>query len=424
MTHSQMNHVSHRADVDVDELNQRFYSRYTYPWPARQFDRFADDTLGTRLLSHELGYYDSLRLPADAAIWVAGCGTNQAIFTALRFPRALVIGTDLSEVSLEVCATTAGQLGLTNLELRQESIVNSRYDASFDYVICTGVIHHTADPRRCLDRLAAAMRPDGLLELMVYNRFHRTATTSFQQGLRLLVPDAEGLEAQMEVVQQLAYDEHGAGGSVKALLHEFRGAPEAMIADTFLQPVERSYTVDGLVEMLKGAGLDLLLPCANQFDRAGGRLDWELCLPAGRARDVYEHLEDRRRWQVTNLLRAEASPMLWFYVGKDSSDTTRRNQQDAHDAFLAAQFTPIPAPAARHQWSRSGYREVAAPDVTRRPAEQTQKLIDDLRQCEGSVSMKALLEGRGIDTRSRATVARWRTQLATPSFPFIVSTQP
>jgi hypothetical protein len=62
--------------------------------------------------------------------------------------------------------------------------------------------------------------------------------------------------------------------------------------------------------------LDFVLQCVNQFDTDRDRYDWNLRIPSGPLRSVYEELEDVQRWQVTNLLQMEESPMLWFYLRK------------------------------------------------------------------------------------------------------------
>jgi len=59
--------------------------------------------------------------PGGGRVWVAGCGTNQAVITALMFPGARVLGTDLSEASLEGARRNADQLGVANLELHAGS---------------------------------------------------------------------------------------------------------------------------------------------------------------------------------------------------------------------------------------------------------------------------------------------------------------
>src|SRR5438105_2480351 len=61
-----------------------------------------------------------------------------------------------------------------------------------DYVVCTGVIHHNADPQPTLEKLVAALKPGGILELMVYNRFHRLVTSSFQKAIRIFAEEKGG----------------------------------------------------------------------------------------------------------------------------------------------------------------------------------------------------------------------------------------
>ena len=81
--------------------------------------------------------------------------------------------------SLVVCQSTASQIGIRNLALENKSINDVNYKEEFDYIICTGVIHHNADPIGTLNKLAAALKPDGILELMVYNYCHRFQTTEW-----------------------------------------------------------------------------------------------------------------------------------------------------------------------------------------------------------------------------------------------------
>lgn len=157
----------------VDELNRRFYGRFPFPWSPAALERVGDPTLEAKLMNQSIGLWDRCEIPADGRIWVAGCGTNQAVTTALKFPHAHITATDLSSPSLEIGVTNAGLMGLTNIDFRRQSINEATYAQEYDYIICTGVIHHNADPGPPLARLRAALKRRGVCELMVYNRFHR-----------------------------------------------------------------------------------------------------------------------------------------------------------------------------------------------------------------------------------------------------------
>src|SRR5205823_1087676 len=97
---------------------------------------------------------------------------------------------------LGLAERTANELELQHVSVREESIVDAGYEESFDLIICTGVIHHNRDPGLALEGLAEALKPDGIIELMVYNRFHRGVTSAFQRAVRILnrSPAGEGDE--------------------------------------------------------------------------------------------------------------------------------------------------------------------------------------------------------------------------------------
>src|SRR5688572_30644396 len=143
----------------IDQINSEFYNRFPFPWKPASVERTSDPDFARVMLNQNLGDWTHQLVPANPRIWVAGCGANQAAITALHFPRSTVRGSDLSPSSLQICASTVRDFGCTNLELRNESINDVSYDQEFDYVICTGVIHHNADPESTLRKLATALKP-------------------------------------------------------------------------------------------------------------------------------------------------------------------------------------------------------------------------------------------------------------------------
>ncbi|HYK42917.1 MAG TPA: methyltransferase domain-containing protein, partial [Thermoanaerobaculia bacterium] len=212
----------------VDAVNAEFYGRFQFPWRPMVFDYVTDPDFERVMLNQSLGSWDHSMVPRQPRIWVAGCGTNQAVFTALRFANAAVSGSDLSTTSLETARATGKMLKLTNLSLRQESLNNVRYQDEFDYVICTGVIHHNADPGAPLLRLARALRPDGVLELMVYNRFHRRMQTAFQKVIRLLGGGSETLnfESELQLARRIIRGMTAQNEMAKFLQH-YKDCPES-----------------------------------------------------------------------------------------------------------------------------------------------------------------------------------------------------
>src|SRR2546426_2580694 len=102
----------------VDALNAKFYGDFPYPWPPMVFESVADASLFRQMLAQDVGDWSNEFLPGKGMrIWVAGCGTNQAVFTALKFPSATVVGSDLSAPSLELAERSAKNLGLHRIAM-------------------------------------------------------------------------------------------------------------------------------------------------------------------------------------------------------------------------------------------------------------------------------------------------------------------
>lgn len=409
------------SEAEVDRLNAGFYGNIRYPWPPYYFERLGERRFWADMLDQDVGRWGRPVLPRDGArIWVAGCGTNQAVITALMFPDAQVVGTDVSSGSLEVAERNARQLGVSNLELRTESIYQAAFVEEFDYVICTGVIHHTADPGRALERLARAQRPAGVMQLMVYNRYHRTLTTALQKAVRtLLGGDGYAYEAEMEMARQFVHGYTGPG-SMGAWLAEYRDMPDAQLADSLIQPVECSYTVESLDRMAGEAGLELLAPCPNAFDAAKGSLHWEIELGAPGLQRAYDALPDARRWQVSNLLLQESSPMLWFYLQRRDSPHPRQSTRQLCERFLQSRFTPNRTVRMVHMSGPGGTykatpdREVPFPAW--RGKGDAQRVFEAL---DPQLPLRATLDRLGIPTGDLRVVNRLRVLLASSAFPFL-----
>jgi len=261
------------------------------------------------------------------------------VITALKYPEAHVLGTDISLPSLETSEDSALQLGVENLELEEKSLNSATYEEEFDFVICTGVIHHNADPAVPLKRLAAGLKPGGVMELMVYNFYHMLLQGAFQTAIRGLCGDGASMsmEEELKTTRELirSFPERNL---MADFLNQFANAYESDLADNLLQPVMHSYTIETFVEMLDEAGLELLLPCVNQFDRTDNRLSWNMRFDDSSLQKRYEAMEDAKRWQLSNLLLFERSPMLWFYVQRKDSSFSRKSERQVCEEFLANRF--------------------------------------------------------------------------------------
>jgi 2-polyprenyl-3-methyl-5-hydroxy-6-metoxy-1,4-benzoquinol methylase len=404
----------------VDELNANFYGRFPYPWLASKFEYLHDLRFQTDMLNQAIGDWGHDVVPPDAKIWVAGCGVNQAVFTALKFPQASVVGSDVSSTSLELCTETARQLGIKNLELRQESLNHVTYQGEFDHVICTGVIHHNADPQATLEKLSQAMKPTGVMELMVYNRFHWVIPVAFQQAVRTLCSSQDELNFETELsVTRRIIEDVPKGIMLSRYLSRYNSAsPEAMIADELLQPVIYSYTVESLEDMAAKCQLEMLMPCLNQFDKETGNFSWNMNFSDPVLRDLYESLPDTRRWHIANLFLMESSPMLWFYMQRTDGGRPRKTERVICEEFLDTVFARSSTTQKyflrdEEEKYRLSPNEMQFPIAV--PDPSVRKIVEAV---DGRTAMREIFARLGLQTNFH-TVNQARMKLTTPIFPHL-----
>ena len=127
---------------------QDFYERYPYPRPIdslEDYRRHWQDRQRRRADYHLFWPANSFR--ESYSILVAGCGTSQAAKHAMRWPEASVTGIDFSATSVRCTEELKGKYQLNNLSVRQLAIERvGELAASFDQIVCTGVLHHLPDP--------------------------------------------------------------------------------------------------------------------------------------------------------------------------------------------------------------------------------------------------------------------------------------
>jgi SAM-dependent methyltransferase len=406
-----------KRNEDVDEINKEFYSKFSYPWKPISFQSFPDIGL-SNILNNDFGYYEKPRIPQNAKIWVAGCGTNQAIITALRYPKSQIIGTDVSSGSLHICQETSSNLNLKNLTLLEKSINDSNFENEFDYIICTGVVHHNADPSFTLGKLSKALKNEGVLELMVYNYYHRILTTATQKAIGYLTNSTKDLSYKFEMANKLI-EKYPYKNIMFGFLQYFKGVSEAELADALFQPVEYSYTVESLNIMLNNCNLEYLLPCKNQFN--SNNFNWNINFNDSYLDKCYSELPDAERWQVTNLLNVNDSPLLWFYLQRQDSIHKRKSEKDVCREFLGTKFEKfstltsnflLNASTGQYQLKSDSLSFPSINNLTDQLSKTVYMAIDPV------VTMRVILERLKIRP-SFDNVNRIRTNLTSVASPYI-----
>lgn len=238
-----------------DEITQ-FYDRHPYPPPVSDLDGYAQawSDGARRRVDHHL-VWPGRAYRDDLDILVAGCGTSQAVKYALRYPQGRVVGVDVSDASLEHSRGLAERYDVDNLTLAKlELELVGELGLEFDYIVCTGVLHHLREPQEGLFALGQALAPGGALNAMVYARYGRTGVYMIQEYCRRLGigTTPQELEDLVETLREMPL-----GHPLRPLLggsKEF--ANSDALADALLNPRDCSYTVPEVFDLLDESELN------------------------------------------------------------------------------------------------------------------------------------------------------------------------
>ena len=232
-----------------------FYTDHPFPPPVENLDRGMWQDENVHRAEYHLLWPDK-EYRADQDVLIAGCGTSQAASFALGHPKARVVGVDVSRTSIEHHERLKKKYNLINLDLRQLPVENvDDLDQGFDVIVCTGVLHHLADPEAGLRALRSVLKRDGVMYLLVYAPHGRAAIYVLQEycrtvGIGTSKQEVDDLAAVLQALPQHHPLFAAQGGSREFLYGD-------LLADALLNPRERSYSVPQLFDFLERNDLRL-----------------------------------------------------------------------------------------------------------------------------------------------------------------------
>ena len=239
------------------EVIRTFYERAPFPgYPPR--DSLA--ALRARAERSEFARLLDRAIPRDARIAEIGCGTGQMSLYLARAGR-VVIGADLTRASLKLGAAAALRFGVERVRFVETDLLRPGLrTGAFDVVFSSGVLHHTANPRRSFASLARLARPGGMIVLGLYNSFARIPLR-----LRRLV-------ARMSGYRLIPFD---------PALSDRKNEParrEAWLRDQYRHPEEHRHTLAEVQNWFAETGVEYVrtYPSAQL-----GESERELFEPAG-----------------------------------------------------------------------------------------------------------------------------------------------
>ncbi len=253
-----------------ENYKQEVRAQYeAYPYPMRdpndehkQLIFTSSDQLD--LLNHYA--FEGKRDFNEARILIAGEGTGDAsIFLAeqLRGTNAEIIALDISEASQSIARARSEARQQTNIQHLHGSLLDvAEMDLGmFDYISCTGVLHHLPDPQAGLQALASVLKDDGAMGLMLYGEIARKAIYNMQALMRHFITDdmapQKKVEACRAILQQMPKS-NWVAQHMQAYAAEIQTNGDAAVYDLFLHAQDRAYTIPEVYAFVEDANLQLV----------------------------------------------------------------------------------------------------------------------------------------------------------------------
>ncbi|PYQ02842.1 MAG: hypothetical protein DMF82_14860 [Acidobacteria bacterium] len=161
------------AAGDVTETIKAFYEENPFP------NYEGTEDVGSLIeKSVARGFPEMLNrsIRPNTTVLEVGGGTGQ-LGNFLSIANRRVLSTDLCLNSLRLAQRFRDANGLRNVTFAQMNLFRLPLQPErFDVVICTGVLHHTADPRGGFMALVPLVKPGGHVLVGLYNRYGRVKT--------------------------------------------------------------------------------------------------------------------------------------------------------------------------------------------------------------------------------------------------------
>jgi trans-aconitate 2-methyltransferase len=129
------------------------------PWDARTYDRLSrpQQEWASAVLERVAG-----RLPKEATVLDVGCGTGRVTEAVLELvPDGRVLAIDASQEMVDVAGERLGD----RARVWRQDVLDLALEEPVDAVVSTATLHWVPDHDRLWQRLAAALRPGGILEV-------------------------------------------------------------------------------------------------------------------------------------------------------------------------------------------------------------------------------------------------------------------
>jgi ubiquinone/menaquinone biosynthesis C-methylase UbiE len=221
---------------DVTDIVKAFYEETPFP---NYDDLDSRDSLAHKANRGIFARLLNEQIPAGGTMLEAGCGTGQlSNFLGMSWNRT-VVGADLCLNSLRLATGFRKRFSVRNAHFLQMNLFKPPFrDNCFDIVMCSGVLHHTADPHGGFISLLRTAKPGGHVIIGLYNQTGRLTTDWRRMAIRMFGDPMAKLDSKLR------------GQNLN------EGRWQAWFRDQYKHPHESKHTYGEVLRWFDDAGVD------------------------------------------------------------------------------------------------------------------------------------------------------------------------
>lgn len=143
--------------------------------------------LNKKLENNEFTYNFKRLIGFGNKIIEVGSGTSQLSISLASGTNNKVVAFDPTLASLRLGANFCSKYKINNCTFVNGDLFDNPFEENyFNIVWCSGVLHHTGDPKKGFETIITWLKPEGYVVIGLYNRYGRMRTVFRQKLFRLL----------------------------------------------------------------------------------------------------------------------------------------------------------------------------------------------------------------------------------------------
>jgi ubiquinone/menaquinone biosynthesis C-methylase UbiE len=237
-----------QKEEEVRQMMQEFYETVNFPGYD---DVDSPAVLIEKAQRSGFGKWLDEGISPFATVLEVGCGTGQMTNFLGMVNTRTVIGVDQSIPSLKLGKKFRDDFELNNVHFVQGNIFSMPIaENSMDVLICSGVLHHTPDPKGGYEEILKLVKPGGIILIGLYNYYARVPT-----GIRKKIFSLTGRSMRF-------LDKHLRRKDVD------EDKKEIWFRDQYQNPHESWHSVDEVLEWFAETGVEFV----SAIPHIGGEL--------------------------------------------------------------------------------------------------------------------------------------------------------